>query len=193
MIGLEETDMWYSARLLYESVHEDREEALFEEKIVVFKCADRDQVLVRLGTIAAENEVSYDNVFGNRVDWTFREVLEVQELFGEDITEGTEVFFRFWTNPDSRDFENMRRTHEEPWWEASTKATPTNARDARALRKLPRLEPASPLGLERRNLILLLKREVDVVKAVDQAVTAKLMRRRIVVNHKRSAKPTVVA
>jgi hypothetical protein len=120
--------MWYSARLLYESVHEDREEALFEEKIVVFQCPDRDQVPVRLEAIAAENEVSYDNVFGNRVDWQFREVLEVQELFGEGIADGAEVFFRFWTNPDSRDFEDMRRTQEEPWWAASTKATSTGAR-----------------------------------------------------------------
>ena len=110
---------WYSARLLFESVHDDNDpdaEHLWEESTVVFRCESGEDIGSKLTTLAKKGELSYANVYGNRVNWTFRELLEIQEISGYEVTDGTEVFFRWWNDPDAQDFEFMRRTHTEPWW-----------------------------------------------------------------------------
>ena len=110
---------WFSARLLYQCVVDDREfdaEHTWEESTVVFRCGEDEDMESKLATLAKNGEVSYDNVHGNPVKWAFRELLEVQEISGYEVTDGTEVFFRFWTNPDAGDPEFMRRTHTEKWW-----------------------------------------------------------------------------
>ena len=127
--------MWYAARLLYESVVDDRlknGEKLFEEKVLLFQCPKREEVLPRLHAIAVEHETDFANLEGNRVTWTFRETLEVQEIIDRNIDDGTEILFRFWHNPDARDFETMRRTHEEAWWTAPSKASSSARRRTRA-------------------------------------------------------------
>ena len=105
---------WYSARLLYESVHDPPDQKphpLFEESIVVFKAADRESIPAKLDELAHSGEVDYEAIAGNRVHWTFREVLEVQEISGRD-RRGTEVFYRWWHKPGPRAFQIIRETHD---------------------------------------------------------------------------------
>ena len=118
---------WYSARLLYESVHYksqggervDADEPLFEEKLIVFHCRKDEDIVAKLKTIADEQEHEYEAAAGNWVKWTFREILEIQEVMGRKITDGTEVFYRFWGAPDEHDFEMMRETATDPWWRST--------------------------------------------------------------------------
>jgi Domain of unknown function (DUF4288) len=112
------TGDWYSARLLYEFVHDPpdvKPKPLFEESLVVFKAVD-GSVLKTLLELARGKEHNYQAAAGNHVYYTFRELLEVQEISGDKIEQGTEVFFRFWDNPGPRAFKVMRDTHREPWW-----------------------------------------------------------------------------
>ena len=115
--------IWYSARLLYEAVHNppdpkpSRLFPIFEESIIVFHIEDEDSIQTRLLELATAKEHHYTAVAGNEVHWTFREILEVQEIMSEHIDDGVEVFFRWWHNPGPRAFKTMRDTHEgRTWW-----------------------------------------------------------------------------
>lgn len=111
--------MWYSARLLYEMIALDERkdhEPFFEEKLIALQCAQPEDIGARLAVVSQRDESEYENSAGYLVRWVFREVLEVQEVMADTIADGTEVFFRFWTNPTEQEFEVMRRTHENPWW-----------------------------------------------------------------------------
>jgi hypothetical protein len=126
---------WYSARLLFESVHDPPERPsklspLFEESIVVFQADDDESVPAKLKKLAQAGEVEYEAIAGNQVRWEFREVLEVQEI-GTDkdvLEDGIEVFYRWWHNPGPRAFKVMRETHQgRAWWldEPSAESTET--------------------------------------------------------------------
>jgi hypothetical protein len=113
---------WYSARVLYESVHPEeilrKKDILFEEKAIVFRVDEGADFEAKLASVCPLVETEYENLEGNLVRWTFREVLEVQEIMimSDQITDGTEVFFRSWHSPGVRAFKVMRDTHMEPWW-----------------------------------------------------------------------------
>jgi len=109
---------WYSACLLFEEILVDVPDAkvLFEESVVVFRLKKSESLQEKLKTLAQEGEHEYEAIAGNMVRWEFREVLEVQEIMDTRIREGTEVYFRWWTNPTKRDFKILRMTHEHPWW-----------------------------------------------------------------------------
>lgn len=83
----------------------------------MFQAYDRDSVVDKLLEMARGKEHDYEAAAGNRVSWVFREILEVQEIMSEGgITDGTEVFYRWWHNPGPRALKTMRKTHEKPWW-----------------------------------------------------------------------------
>ncbi len=114
--------MWYSARLLFESVHDPPSRPsklypLFEESFIVFQVDDAESVHAHLLELAHGKEHNYEAAAGNQVYYTFREILEVQEIMGGKIEDGTEVFYRWWHNPGPRAFKMMRDTFEgRAWW-----------------------------------------------------------------------------
>jgi hypothetical protein len=123
---------WYSARLLYESVlyvsqggerlpHEE-DDPHFEERLVVFRCRKGENVVAKLKTVAKDYEDQYEAAAGNWVECTFREILEIQDVMAHKITDGTEVFYRYWSAPDDHDFERLRETATDPWWRADDDA-----------------------------------------------------------------------
>ena len=126
---------WYSARLLYEIVlyesqggerlpHEE-DDPHFEERLVVFRCRKDEDVVAKLTTVARDYETQYEAAAGNWVEWTFREILEIQEVMGRKITDGTEVYYRFWHAPDEHDFKMLRETEWGPWWLADPEGSKT--------------------------------------------------------------------
>ena len=74
----------------------------------------------------------------------------------------------------------------------STACLALAAVDRRLSLCLSRLKPARPLRLERRNVVLLLKSEVDVIEAVQQTVATEFVGRGVVMDDERAAKPAVV-
>lgn len=114
--------MWYSARLLFELMAVDERsdhEPFFEEKLIVFRCEDSENIVEHIHAVSRQDESEFENTAGYAVRWILREILEVQEVMDESIEDGTEVFFRFWTNPSKRDLKFLRETHTEPWWRNS--------------------------------------------------------------------------
>jgi len=108
---------WYSARLLFESLHRlSKEPPFFEEKWAVFRAASHDDAATKVKKVGKKFEHAYENAKGNMVHVKFREVLEVQEILDDQIRDGTEVFFRFWSKPTLQQLALLRETQEQPWW-----------------------------------------------------------------------------
>jgi hypothetical protein len=112
---------WYSARLLIERTVDTPElpKPLFEESVIIFKMAENETagaIKKRVNQLGRKSSHRYKNQYGETVRWTFREVLEVQEIAGEELVDGTEVYYRWWDNPSDRKLKMVRETHEEPWW-----------------------------------------------------------------------------
>ena len=117
-------DQWYSARLLYERrLLESPDgpelpdaEPLFEESLIVFRADKDDDVVTKLMSLAERGSHDYKAVAGNWVKWAFREILEIQEISGYAIDDGTEVFYRWYHNPTKGDWKKLRQTQMDPWW-----------------------------------------------------------------------------
>jgi hypothetical protein len=110
---------WYSARLLYEFVHDPpdpKPKPLFEESLIVFRATKSEDPIEKLNQLARASEDNYEAAAGNHVYYTFREVLEVQEIMDRKIADGTEVFYRFWRNPGVRALTHIRKTSIYDWW-----------------------------------------------------------------------------
>ena len=108
---------WYSARLLYEFGEDPPDsKRLFEESLILFRTTKAESPIKKLLRLARANEHEYAAAAGNDVDYTFREVLEVQEITGRKITDGTEVFYRLLHDPGPRALNSMRKTETRDWW-----------------------------------------------------------------------------
>jgi hypothetical protein len=92
---------------------------LFEESIVVFTLppdSPRSVISKRASQLGRKASHRYKNSYGETVRWTFRELLEIQEIMGEELKDGTEIYFRWWDNPSDRKLKLIRESHEESWW-----------------------------------------------------------------------------
>jgi len=114
---------WYSARILYESLHpQEPDEPRFFEEIVVLIRAMNDEDATRKATSHAKSkEYQYDNTYGNRVEVVFREVLDVREVLGDKVDEFSEVYYHFL---NAEEVEQIKRSLEpssadERWPEPS--------------------------------------------------------------------------
>ena len=108
---------WYSARLLYEFVEDPpNSKPLLGESFIIFRTTKAESPIKKLLQLARANEHEYAAATGNDVDYTFREVLEVQEITGSKIADGTEVFYRLLDDPGPRTLKAMRKTETRDWW-----------------------------------------------------------------------------
>ena len=80
----------------------------------MFECGEIEDLMAKLTRIAKRDELEFENVFSETVQWLFREVLEVQEIIGQKIEDGTEVFYRLWQDPNPVDFEYLRVLKQRP-------------------------------------------------------------------------------
>jgi hypothetical protein len=111
--------MWFVARLLCRrDISDDvKVEDFYEEKLIVFKALDQNDVRRRLPSIQSAQEERFLNEDGNVVSWKFHEFLEVQEVVDDEIDDGTEVYYRHWHAPSSSTLKCIRHTHSsDRWW-----------------------------------------------------------------------------
>lgn len=95
----EETASWFGARLLFESVHPEEtvDEPLFEEQIILVRALDEAEAERKALEAGAGAEHEYKNVYGKRVVWTFRELLDLVMLYKDEIVDCGEVYSSFLT------------------------------------------------------------------------------------------------
>ncbi|HSH58984.1 MAG TPA: DUF4288 domain-containing protein [Acidimicrobiales bacterium] len=94
-------DSWYSVRLLVEIVVDEGrqgaslEDRRFEDRILVVRSADKDSARAKGAHLAESDNTEYLNVDGERVQWLYRQVIDVHELASQHIEDGTEVYSAF--------------------------------------------------------------------------------------------------
>lgn len=102
--GAEAGPMWYSASLLYESVHNQmaREESIWEEQIVLISADTDAEARAQAELIGKNAEVMYTSATQDQVRWAFREVQSVFQLLDQELKSGAEVFSRFLRASEAR-------------------------------------------------------------------------------------------
>lgn len=92
---------WYSAKLLFESVHpdepaSDEQEKLFEESIIIMQADSVDKASESAKEYAIRMQHGYESVSGGWVEWRFIRLLGVFEIMVEEkLADGVEVYARF--------------------------------------------------------------------------------------------------
>jgi hypothetical protein len=92
-------DMFYSALLLYKaSVGKNHDELLYEEKVLLIEARNEEEALDKAQHIAKDDYVAYLNMYGDKVTWSPVQVLGVCEIIDSNLTNGTELHSRYFTN-----------------------------------------------------------------------------------------------
>lgn len=85
------------------------DEPMYEESIFLLEAASRDEAREKGEAFARRNEESYPNGLGQTVTWSFQEVIDVWEIFGDDqkLQDGDEVYSRLF-----HDYEAHKRMRQ---------------------------------------------------------------------------------
>jgi hypothetical protein len=88
--------MWYSAALLFESVHNNcpTQNDVWELQIVLVQAPSQDTAIRIANEIGKQREHEYISATGDLVHWVFRQLESLTELSG-NIEHGTEIYARF--------------------------------------------------------------------------------------------------
>ncbi|MEW9667718.1 DUF4288 domain-containing protein [Ammoniphilus sp. 3BR4] len=90
--------MWYTASILFR-VEQVEEMPTYCETLVVLKADSDDEALLLANQWGKEYEDEIWETNGKKTRWVYDQVLDVWELFDEEIRSGTEVYSRFWAAP----------------------------------------------------------------------------------------------
>ena len=97
---MSEEAIWFSVRLIFESLHPDENsgERLFEDRIILVRAVTEEEAQEKAEAFGKAAKEDYKNVHGKRVQWVFKEILDVVYLPWEDnIGDGSEVYYAFLT------------------------------------------------------------------------------------------------
>lgn len=95
--------MWYSANLLFKSVHSTPDEdALWEESIRLIRADTVEDALEKAQILGERERTSYVAKPGDRVTWDFVQVERVFEISDELLSDGSEIFSRFLRDSEVR-------------------------------------------------------------------------------------------
>jgi len=93
---MKEVMSWYSVRVIYRSLVNGAPavDALMEESIRVFTASTDDEARSKREVVAREGEHSYKNENGETIQWIVDSVDAAQDIFEEQLLDGTEVHSR---------------------------------------------------------------------------------------------------
>jgi hypothetical protein len=89
--------MWYTANLLFKSVHaaSSQEDTLWEESIRLIKAETKDQAMEKAQALGRASPLTFSVQTGDKVTWVFVKVERIFEIDEESLKDGTEIFSRF--------------------------------------------------------------------------------------------------
>ncbi|MDG0808665.1 DUF4288 domain-containing protein [Cohnella rhizosphaerae] len=97
---------WYAVKVLYEAVisgnsipdtideNYSNSHKTYEESILLVKAQSPGQAYTFAEKKAKENEMDYENPYGEKVEWRFVQALDCFILFDETLQSGTELYSR---------------------------------------------------------------------------------------------------
>ena len=90
--------MWFSTSVLFRVEQFDQLPS-YCETIVLFSADSEEEALILANQWGKEYEDEICGSNGKKTCWIYEKVLDVWELFDEEIRSGTEVYTRFWAAP----------------------------------------------------------------------------------------------
>jgi hypothetical protein len=99
MVQVSNAQWWFAVRICYEAVHPDpsrpepRADRLYEARIILVRAGSEPEASERGEVIGRAGEQTYVSAAGDDVQWQFREILDVKQLFCERFTEGEEIYW----------------------------------------------------------------------------------------------------
>ncbi len=89
--------MWYTASLLFESVHDGHSETdgLWEESLILVEAESEAAARSQAQALGTAAEHDYTSATGDHVQWKFRRVESVCAINATTLEHGTELFSRF--------------------------------------------------------------------------------------------------
>lgn len=87
---------WYTAECLFRSVHENSNASqLLELRYFLLTAEDDESAKNKALELARRKQHSFVNVEGIVVEWIFQELVDVKEVLSKEISEGTEVYYKY--------------------------------------------------------------------------------------------------
>src|ERR1700720_2508217 len=110
------TKRWFAALLLFESLHpeERRIRKLFELQVRLVRASSEQAAWDRANEIGKDQQHSFANVYGNKVEWVLREVIDVVELLDNAMKQGAEVYYAFLSEREARRISTTLRHPAQP-------------------------------------------------------------------------------
>jgi hypothetical protein len=93
-----DTFPWFAARLLFEACMTDSsaDKSLFEERIVLVHApAGMESARSKAHELGEAAGDTYENEDGEKVSWSFKEVLDLVQIDESSIGEGSEVYHHY--------------------------------------------------------------------------------------------------
>lgn len=89
---------FYITVILYESSTTAPDDvSLYEESFLLIKAVSEEEA--REKALKRANEpYSYQNQYGNTVTWLFKQLVDVRQMFNDNINDGTEIYSRYFQN-----------------------------------------------------------------------------------------------
>lgn len=87
--------MWFSTSVLFR-VEQFDELPNYCETIILFRADSEEEALILANQWGKEYEDEICETNGKKTRWVYEKVLDVWELFDDEIRSGTEVYTRFW-------------------------------------------------------------------------------------------------
>jgi len=92
--------MWYSVKVVFMSeLDHDDGQNLYDESIWLFNAIDEQEARSKAQDQSSDRAVDYENIYGEVVRWSFVKIDDVQEIEGESIEDGVEVYSRMYWEP----------------------------------------------------------------------------------------------
>jgi hypothetical protein len=97
--------------MLFEYVHpgQPSQDALYEEQVRLIWAGAEEQAGQKAGELGAAEFLKYENSAGEEILFTFREVLDVVQIFDGKLEDGAEVYYH---SLSSDEVEEVRRQHQ---------------------------------------------------------------------------------
>jgi len=96
---------WFGVRVFRRATHSKSSPSddLFEESVFLVEATDERAATDRATEFAGQLNTKYENVYGEIVTWRLERVFDPCEIDGDQPSNGTEVYSRFYYVRDGRE------------------------------------------------------------------------------------------
>ena len=93
---------WFWASILLKCIPKGRRRRrhLWQQIVFVVNAADEAEAQTKIRAIAENKQHAYTSASGQALTWELQQVEEVQSLIDSEISDGTEVYWRFFERID---------------------------------------------------------------------------------------------